>query len=174
MDRPPIKWLKSRIALTAVCLISCALVIGLWVRSYWWRNYIYFHVPGNAQQSTYYDASSFLGQVTILAKDYNQASERVSGFGSVAATQYTKDGWPDQSTYAKAKFSAFGFMALNGELLRYVTIPHWFLVLLFTTTASIPWIPWLPWLRWRFSLRTLLIAITVVAMILGLIAYSSS
>jgi hypothetical protein len=31
-----------------------------------------------------------------------------------------------------------------------------------------------PWLRWRFSLRTLLIATTLVALVLGLIVYATT
>jgi hypothetical protein len=32
----------------------------------------------------------------------------------------------------------------------------------------------MPWIRWRFSLRTLLIATTLVAILLGLIVYAAS
>jgi hypothetical protein len=43
-----------------------------------------------------------------------------------------------------------------------VLVPHWFLLVLAGTFAA------LPWLRWRFTLRTLLIATTLVAVVLGL------
>jgi hypothetical protein len=45
--------------------------------------------------------------------------------------------------------------------------PHWFLAL---TTGAIATIPWKPW---KFSLRTLLIATTLVAVVLGLIVWHS-
>jgi hypothetical protein len=48
-----------------------------------------------------------------------------------------------------------------------IQLPYWFLTLLFAATAGLPWI------RWRFTLRTLLIATTLVAVLLGLIAYSA-
>jgi hypothetical protein len=44
--------------------------------------------------------------------------------------------------------------------------PDWFAVLLLAIPTIIPFSPWF---RWRFSLRTLLIAITLVALGLGLI-----
>jgi|tagenome__1003787_1003787.scaffolds.fasta_scaffold20707841_3 hypothetical protein len=44
--------------------------------------------------------------------------------------------------------------------------PHWFLVALLAAFSAIPWV------RWRFSLRTLLIATTLVAVVLGLIVWS--
>jgi hypothetical protein len=48
--------------------------------------------------------------------------------------------------------------------------PHWFLSALAATFAIVPWIHKL---RWRFSLRTLLIATTLVAVGLGTIAVSN-
>ena len=45
-------------------------------------------------------------------------------------------------------------------------VPHWFGVLLFAALAVVPWIR-------RFSLRTLLIATTLVAVALGLIIWMS-
>jgi hypothetical protein len=52
------------------------------------------------------------------------------------------------------RFEHFSFIA-----------PYWFLILL---TAAIAAAPWLRWPK-RFSLRTLLIATTLVAVVLGLI-----
>ena len=46
-----------------------------------------------------------------------------------------------------------------------LAMPYWFLALMFTTFAAFPW------LRGRFSLRTLLIATTLVAVLLGLAIY---
>jgi hypothetical protein len=46
--------------------------------------------------------------------------------------------------------------------------PHWFLVLLAVMMSAAPWMRW----KWRFTLRTLLIAITLVAVVLGLIVYA--
>jgi hypothetical protein len=43
--------------------------------------------------------------------------------------------------------------------------PHWLLAVIMGLLAGVPW------LRWRFSLRTLLIATTFIAAVLGLIVY---
>jgi hypothetical protein len=48
-------------------------------------------------------------------------------------------------------------------------IPYWFLVLVSATLTAISWLPW--WSK-RFSLRTLLIATTLVAVVLGAIVYA--
>src|SRR5262245_41353476 len=49
-------------------------------------------------------------------------------------------------------------------------IPYWGIV---TATALLAIGSWLPWLPSRFSLRTLLIAATLVAVVLGLVARMS-
>jgi hypothetical protein len=46
-------------------------------------------------------------------------------------------------------------------------LPHWFFVGLCAGLAAIPW------LRWRFSLRTLLIATTLLAVVLGLAVWAA-
>jgi hypothetical protein len=52
---------------------------------------------------------------------------------------------------------------------RIVVVPCWVLVLLSGSLATVPCIPW----SRRFSLRTLLIAMTLVAAGLGVIVYAS-
>jgi hypothetical protein len=53
---------------------------------------------------------------------------------------------------------------LSGRLVR---TPHWLPILLSAALVAAPW------LRWRFSLRTLLIATTLVAVVLGAIVYAT-
>jgi hypothetical protein len=48
-----------------------------------------------------------------------------------------------------------------------ILVPHWMLVLLVGGIGTIPW------LRFQFSLRTLLIATTLVAVVLGLVVWMS-
>ena len=47
----------------------------------------------------------------------------------------------------------------------------WLLLLLSATIAFIPWIRGIPWPK-RFSLRTLLIATTLLAVVLGVVVYA--
>ncbi len=57
--------------------------------------------------------------------------------------------------------TGWGFVPIDGG----VTLPIWSLVVPMAILAAVPWI------RWRFSLRTLLIATTLVAVVLGLIVW---
>ena len=50
-----------------------------------------------------------------------------------------------------------------------ITVPFWFPMLMMVPVAAVPWLPW--WSN-RFSLRTMLIATTLVAVILGAIVYA--
>ena len=62
-----------------------------------------------------------------------------------------------------------------GDWIRELTIPHWYVCVpyWFLVLLSVADLPSHPWLRWRFSLRTLLIATTLVAVVLGIIVWMS-
>jgi hypothetical protein len=47
-----------------------------------------------------------------------------------------------------------------------IGVTHWFVSFLITLLAALPWLPY------RFSLRTLLIATTLVAVLLGAVIYA--
>jgi hypothetical protein len=63
------------------------------------------------------------------------------------------------------RVSALGFELVNYPNPFAVAIPFWFLVPLTGMLAAVPWVR----IPWRFSLRTLLIAITLIAFALGAI-----
>ena len=62
----------------------------------------------------------------------------------------------------------FGMRWINSGLR--LAIPHWFFLVVSFAFAIVPWVRQL---KWRFSLRTLLIATTLVAVILGAIVYAA-
>jgi hypothetical protein len=78
------------------------------------------------------------------------------------SSQLERTGKPPYSSRA---FGTFGLQTLNhsGHLL----FPHWFLLLLFVALAAAPWT------YWRFSVRTLLIATTLLAAVLGFAVYAA-
>jgi hypothetical protein len=49
----------------------------------------------------------------------------------------------------------------------FLVVPHWVIVIVTASMMAAPW------LRWRFSLRTLLIATTLVAVVLGAAVWAS-
>jgi hypothetical protein len=63
----------------------------------------------------------------------------------------------------------WGFGAASpGGIVKLLFLPFWSVVLLASILAGISW------LRWRFTLRTLLIATTLVAILLGLAVHFST
>jgi hypothetical protein len=46
-----------------------------------------------------------------------------------------------------------------------ISVPHWFLILILSALAAVPWTP--P----RFNLRLMLITMSLIAVVLGLIVY---
>src|SRR4051812_46809034 len=107
------KYRKLRIAWSVGWGVACVLLIVLWVRSFWWRDYAYARVVSSATQTTYYDASSVQGGVTILAMDHpTQPSSRL-GSGKMRPNT----SWPSRVT---PQFSAMGFASCRDGAMRYV------------------------------------------------------
>jgi hypothetical protein len=74
-----------------------------------------------------------------------------------------------QWTSFPAKDSIFispKFAFRPGANLSYVNVPYWFSILIFLILTAVPWIR-------RFSLRTLLIATTLVSVVSALIAWAN-
>ncbi len=150
MNRPRlIRWL--RVAVSAVCVVVCALLIALWVRSY--------QTNGVIIGDHWNFVDSFRGFVNIN-----------SGRGSLLADRTRFDpsfnGWNTHDPLSSA-FLGFGIYTDRQSLS--VMTPHWLPVLLFAAFAYVPWFPW----STRFSLRTMLIVTTVFAAVLGVVVWLS-
>ena len=136
-----------RIAVTALSLTACVLLIALWVRSYWVQDVVWgwFPFPG------YLQINSSCGDIKLIANAEKQ--EAMWQYNSRAPEAR---GW--HWFFKLEQHPRFGWW-LD------ITIPHWSLLLaLAGFTASL----WVSWSR-RFSLRTLLIATTLVAVALGVV-----
>ena len=91
---------------------------------------------------------------------------------SIAIQQRASDPAVYIAGYSRIKLKEFhepkvntflGFAAARDGDLAFVNVPYWFLAALFVAG---------PCLRWRFSLRALVIAMTIVATMMGLVAWS--
>jgi hypothetical protein len=155
---------KLRIAFSATCLIACVLLISLWVRSYWWVDML-FSQGGNDEVGV----ESICGEISLIkflsSNDAQVALPRRFSVGSVVVDDVDRARLPET-------FLGFGYSrwikrwSSHG---RELCIPHWFALAFLATFAVSPWIQ----CSNRFSLRTLLIATTLVAVVLGLIVWLS-
>jgi hypothetical protein len=129
-----------RIAVTALCLTACVLLVALWVRSYY-RLDTMMAWPGHT-------VSTIRGRMFIDARFIHvDSSGEQSVFWYFAGTSIPIDG---------------GAAALKAQA---AGTPIWLLILAAATLAAASWTR----LSKRFSLHTLLIATTLVAVGLGLI-----
>ena len=149
---------KLRIVFSITCLIACVLLIVLWVRSYRGADLFvrqFTSTSGVSVLSAKGRVELWAGQMreVMITEGFIMPHDRVSDINSFAA------GWGFVTAVQNSKTSPSGLTCFR------IKTPHWFLFFLLISLAS------LPWLRWRFSLRTLLIATTLVAVVLGLVVY---
>ena len=147
---------KLRIAWSVVCGIACVLLLVLWVRSYWNWDCINVQFPG----PYWIGAHSLSGIVVAGGQARQNLPSAWEWWASLGDVPIPRDPYN----------SYFGFGYKNWGLGYFsVYVPYWFLAL-GSVAAGIA--PWRSWPR-SFSLRTLLIATTLVAIALGLIMWTS-
>ena len=145
---------KLRIAWSVVWGLACVLLIVLWLRSYWRFDSFDFCLDGNRGHWL----GSVSGELTY---------ERPVDFAGVHGLSWTTyDGSAEEWLKTETPHnSIMGFRWGSDGTNTYPIVPHWFVALLLAVMVT------LPWLTWRFSLRTLLIATSLVATTLGTIAW---
>ena len=150
---------KLRIAWSVVCGIACVLLVVLWVRSY----YRHDHCLGPDFGGSFSGIGSLQGKISVVrALRTPLPNERWRFESEIIGDE---DQWA--ATWSEYDIG-LGFGVYNRPLAKALVIPHWFSILFSATLAAIPWIR----VKRRFSLRTLLIATTLVAVVLGLVAWS--
>ena len=138
------KYRKLRIAFSAACGVFCLLLIALWVRSYWWIDEVYI---GRSYPAVCGWGDLYYKPIMHFNNSY-QLHVSEHDFGPIRIDSTWNGDGP-------LVFRIDGF-----------ALPIWTLLLPIAAIAILPWLPW------RFSLRTLLIATTLVAVVLGLIVYA--
>ena len=161
MNRPRLTT-ALRIAFSATCLIVCVLLIALWVRSYWCSDTVWGHLPPRISLSV----NEICGDVIIKAGPTARDEEGGWAAESSELNDYLRIAL---QSHIRANTSA-GFGILDERPISWIVfLPIWSLMVL---AASIGLAPWIRWSK-RFSLRTLLIATTLVAVVLGLIVWAA-
>ena len=149
------RYRKLRIAWSIACGIACLLLIALWVRSYSndsaWQtpviqsgNFAFYSTPG-----------LMIGALAPFVEYAPHDNLHVSYY------------IPYHSIGVARRPGLWGFTADFWSWWNWVIqVPYWFAVAVAAATGTVPW------LRWKFSLRTLLILMTVVTVGLGLAVYT--
>jgi hypothetical protein len=144
---------KLQIAWSVGCGIAAALLILLWVRS--------CHTLDSCQMSAFGKSIHFQSVRGKLVGFYSSAKDGWKS-GSFPAFRIAKDSELKSAIMGKANTVTY-----SADWDRFVVVPYVAaLVISLVFGAS-------SWLGWTFSLRTLLIATTLVAVGLGLIVWAA-
>jgi|SRR4051794_11199285 hypothetical protein len=140
---------KLQIAWSVFCGVACVLLVALWMRSQKTCDLLSTRDADGWTKTTLCSSHGTL--------EFYRARDDVAG---------SPNGW----TYARIDdcnppTQSFRFKFASAWKL--IQIPDW-LPLMFCTASAIG-----PWLRWRFSIRTILIATTLIALALSWICYVS-
>jgi hypothetical protein len=155
------KYRYLRIAFSVTCGIACVLLVVLWVRSFHAKDSMRGCIAGS---KLHMYLSTLKGEIALSFDEW-RGNPHPWIFESKSNLENMSSVLP--SVTGKPPLSWLGFRWYFKPNLWAIIFPYWFAVLLPASVAS------LPWLRWQFSLRTLLIATTLVAVVLGLIVYAS-
>ena len=146
------KYRKLRIAWSVGCGVLCALLIVLWVRSHSRRDVVEQVQPTSVRAFT-----SMRGQLEFSDKDTTHLS-----IWPRVARNWTLNNYPARTYLPTQNIPNFDFY--RSPLRLSIIVPHWLPVFVTGGFAFVPWVS----LSRRFSLRTLLIGMTVVALGLGM------
>jgi|SRR3954468_18898003 hypothetical protein len=150
---------KLRIAWSLAWGILTLLLIASWVRSYWRVEHILWNSP-----TACYGISIYPGETTI--EFTNGGVLMPMGWSHVVFPHSGHDVPADDEPK-----TTFGFAWNTDDDQTTAYVPFWFLTLICTAFAWFGMV--LPPTVKRFSLRTLLIAITLIAVVLGAVVYLS-
>jgi hypothetical protein len=147
---------KLRIAWSVFWGLACVLLIVLWVRSY--------QVYDSIGISRRCELASERGELSMGITALNSGFRAWPGQFKTYQVGSTRPVWSLHKTWSL-------FVIYGSELPRGVSYIVVKLPILVSAFGVLAYAPWLRWTK-RFSLRTLLIATTLVAMVLGLVAWS--
>jgi hypothetical protein len=157
-----------RIAFSATCLVACLLLIVLWVRSYWALDTVQHLAAG----SRGYGVVSDMGRLIFTRFDLPPDLVNRYFKNSRWFVRHSSQADVPPSRRAEPTPVSWSVVHKQSEYQRTLfTVPYWFPLLLAVVIAAISAIALrIPWPR-RFTLRTLLIATTLVALVLGLVMW---
>jgi hypothetical protein len=138
---------KLRVAWSVGWGIACVLLIVFWVRSRWVVEVLAIPIASNWAVA--------IGSIS------DSVALSVSDSPSWKTTSIPANEWEIMVKFGGLKFpSPIWGGRLRTTSLTVLLIPCWMPIALSTTLATVPW---LTRIKWRFSLRTLLIATTLIA-----------
>ena len=156
---------KLRIAWSVAWGVTSVLLVALWMRSYWWADNIGVHHRNVAPLGHYFLLFSNQGRCACIHVTSGVGSQWISWTTS-PIRQPATEAFPFKfsETHGRMGFDAYWLSTTDYGAF----IPHWFLVIVSAAFGEVAWLQWPS----RFTLRTLLIATTLVAVVLGIVVWA--
>jgi hypothetical protein len=148
-----------RMAVTALGLTACLLLVALWVRSYTWRDELGVLFDGNSKLAL---LQSHPGRLNASLNHAGSDTFSQEAYSQIISTQRWTP--PRDEGFRPFVPRIWAGVHSNG-----IELPYWLLICAAGTLATIPWLRW----SRRFSLRTLLIATRLVAVGLGIVVMAT-
>ncbi len=151
---------KLRIALSVTCCIAFLASTSVWIFSYWWI----IRVEGRLYPSALLGITSTEGRTLLTRQNLD------GGIHFWFRVQRVDDWYDEIIKRGHGRPNLLtGWQVNSSSNFSYIQFPGWFPGLLFGFAALANWLPF----GWRFSLRTLLIATTLIAVGLGMIVWAT-
>jgi hypothetical protein len=137
------------------CVVAVLLIV-LWIRSQW----VVVWFEGPVRSSGFLQVASLPNAICVGVFRFTNPSSRTPWRnGSTSTDSFLASGKKTVSPYHQKFWGRFDGKMQDGHWM--VIVPNWFLLGATSCCSA------LPWLAGRFSLRTLLIATTLVSVMLG-------
>jgi hypothetical protein len=153
------RYRKLRIAWSVFWGLAAVFLIVLWVRSYEWRDRIV--IPLRTPRFLRVDSNHGKVEFETYGQGMGEMSFSITAISHVDITAAWDRSFPTVPQPVDRK--QWRWESRTGRF--FVYLPHWSLVTILAALAVVPWIRW----PRRFTLRTLFVATTLVAVLLGVV-----
>jgi hypothetical protein len=149
------KYGKLRIAWSVAWGVVAVLLVVLWVRSYWWSDQ--YHLHG----SRLVGGATNRGWLALHWLDVSKRNSVQTGYHGYSVELLR---WKEVEKSIRQLYRYRIVSTPEGFVL---ILPIWFAAAIIAIFAAAPWLPW------RYSLRTFLIATTLIVVGLGIVVWLS-
>jgi hypothetical protein len=162
-----------RISWTVFCGIACVLLVVLWVASCWRFDQIVHRTSSKHVALTTVRGKIAFGALDdptlsrVFQRDWMRLKYSMKYQDKKTGSPFPvfPVAVPDSAIFIMPRFRSPFVMRPTNSTNYDLSVPYWLLLLATTSLTAAPW------LRWRFSLKMLLVAMTMVALVLRILVY---
>jgi hypothetical protein len=152
-----------------VCLVLCVALMGLWVRSYYVCDMLSRHFNDTQVIGVYSIPGRLAWRRWNVAPPPDPTQRQPADYYFWSLASHRSGYMPSPALPSSGILQQFGFATPALSTQRFdLAFPFWFLVVASGSLAVVLQMRWPPW---RFTLRSLFVLTTFLAVVLGMIAW---